>query len=550
MRIYLIFGFLLCALGLEAKSLSYEHIEVEMRLNRDTSIDVIETQHVWMDGEWNGLYRDYNPKGADAIEINALYEQGHAYQRGNIKRKGGYVVEPQDNGNLKVKWRSVEPGESVHDLRTDFAIHYKIMGAIGQFKARDVFYWKPLFQDRDYPIRQASVRFKLPEPVELADVTFFSKVPDAEWRLNESRDEILFTASEIPTSDVFEIKIELPKGILESYYSAANRYRFHVKPFFLPIALFCGGLFLFALWWLIGRDPVSHAGRFLDLELEDEAPGLMGIMDDERFDHADLTATILDLARRGYLELSESEHQGLIGSRTQINMKLLEVPAEGELRAFEQILLEGLFGSHLEKGESTSTERLKNKFYTYIPKIKKAAWEEVIAAKWFAFEPRLARKVFIGLGIVLVGLGGLLATKEAPEVGFILLWGSMFAGIPSFMLVHAVKRGGWLGALKSFFVLPFIVIGFGVMTGFLLPAYLSGGLYFDWGLSFLALGIATIVLAPTFGRKSRAGVAMKKRIEVLKDRLVGQKEVDSAPGDFAQVLPGRSRWGLLKSRYP
>ena len=39
------------------------------------------------------------------------------------------------------------------------------------------------------------------------------------------------------------------------------------------------------------------------------------IMNDERFDHADLTATILDLGRRGYIELTESEQYGIIGSR-------------------------------------------------------------------------------------------------------------------------------------------------------------------------------------------------------------------------------------------
>ena len=34
-------------------------------------------------------------------------------------------------------------------------------------------------------------------------------------------------------------------------------------------------------------------------------PGLSGIMIDERFDQRDLTATILDLARRGYMKIEE-----------------------------------------------------------------------------------------------------------------------------------------------------------------------------------------------------------------------------------------------------
>lgn len=121
MRTVLFLGCFLLTLALDARSLSYEQIDVAMKLHRDTSINVVETQHVRMDGKWNGLYRDYDPRGADAIEINALYEKEHAYQRGNLNRKGGYVVERSDEGILKLKWRSLEKSESANDLRTEFA---------------------------------------------------------------------------------------------------------------------------------------------------------------------------------------------------------------------------------------------------------------------------------------------------------------------------------------------------------------------------------------------------------------------------------------------
>lgn len=88
MRVYWILCCLFLSLSLNARSLRYEHIEVVMQLNRDTSIKVVETQHVRMDGKWNGLYRDYDTRGADAIEIDALYEKGRIYQRGNLNRKG------------------------------------------------------------------------------------------------------------------------------------------------------------------------------------------------------------------------------------------------------------------------------------------------------------------------------------------------------------------------------------------------------------------------------------------------------------------------------
>ena len=52
-----------------ARQLDYLNIDVQMTLNWDTSIDVIEKQHVRMSGDWNGLYRYYQLAGCDNIEI-------------------------------------------------------------------------------------------------------------------------------------------------------------------------------------------------------------------------------------------------------------------------------------------------------------------------------------------------------------------------------------------------------------------------------------------------------------------------------------------------
>ena len=59
-------------------------------------------------------------------------------------------------------------------------------------------------------------------------------------------------------------------------------------------------------------------------------------------------------------------------------------------------------------------------------------------------------------------------------------------------------------------------------------------------------GLLAAITGPVFGRKSPAGVAMKKRIEVLKERLQGQAKIDYDP-EFAAVLPWAVALGVEES---
>ena len=166
----LLVGFLLCSASpaiASQRRLVYEHIDVQMTLHKDTSIDVVETQHVRLSGDWNGLYRDYKLYGCDGIDIVDVSENGTVYQRGSVGHKGGYIVERQ-KGAVNVKWRSRDVTEPPYsDARTTFKITYRITGGIGQFSSRDVLYWKPLIQDCEYAINKATVTVTLPEPVSI-----------------------------------------------------------------------------------------------------------------------------------------------------------------------------------------------------------------------------------------------------------------------------------------------------------------------------------------------------------------------------------------------
>ena len=87
----------------------------------------------------------------------------------------------------------------------------------------------------------------------------------------------------------------------------------------------------------------------------------MGLLLDERADTLDVTATIIDLAVRGYLTITEIPKTGWFGSTDwEIERKK---PADGQLLDYERIVLDGLFlarpagGFRRSRTSSTRTSR-------------------------------------------------------------------------------------------------------------------------------------------------------------------------------------------------
>ncbi len=115
------------------------------------------------------------------------------------------------------------------------------------------------------------------------------------------------------------------------------------------------------LWWQIGRDRHAVAvhtqqgpeervplfgGRPIGVEFEPPEktrPGQMGLLVDERADTLDVTATIVDLAVRGYLTIREIPKDGWFSSQDWQLERLK--PADAGLLDYERIVLSGLFES-------------------------------------------------------------------------------------------------------------------------------------------------------------------------------------------------------------
>jgi uncharacterized membrane protein YgcG len=146
-------------------------------------------------------------------------------------------------------------------------------------------------------------------------------------------------------------------------------------------------------------------------------PAQLGLILDERADPKDVTASIVDLAVRGYLTITDIP--GFLGSHDwQLTQKQADKSA---LLPYEHTLLDGLFAGR----NTVKISELKGKFQSTLQQAEKEIVSDAMARRLFVTNPNTARLSWGCLGIGVVVLGAV-ATFG---LGVALGWGLVGLGI-------------------------------------------------------------------------------------------------------------------------
>ncbi len=167
-------------------------------------------------------------------------------------------------------------------------------------------------------------------------------------------------------------------------------------------------------------------------------PGMVGTIIDEAANVLDVTATLIDLAVRGYLVLEEvaGAHAW---SRADWRLSRTSPPAGGPaLNPYEQLLLDSVFAG----GDQVLLSALKNTFAPTLKSVQSLMYQETVQRGWFRKSPEVQRGVW-GAAAIALGIGSVIAAVAVGKAA-----GGSFgdAGLPvppSWVL----GIGGVLGAL-------------------------------------------------------------------------------------------------------
>ena len=383
------------------RQLVIQHFDDEVVVSEDGTIDVTETIEARFSGEnWHGLYRmiptEYtNDAGLNYSllidHITVTDSDGHSLKY-DQSREGRYT---------KFKIYISNADDSTHTVM----LHYRVLDAIRFFEDHDELYWNVTGNDWEVPIEFASAHIALPAGVTGLHASAYtgatgSRVQDAVVEVHDNFVD-LHTTRPLSFHQGLTAVVGFDKNFVHELSAAAKFMQFlrSNTPLLIPIGVF---FVMFWLWWTRGRGP-EHQAIAVQYEPPDKlTPGECGTLVDNEAAMRDITATLVDLAVKGYLTIEQRDESHLLGlshSKEYI-FHLKKSSAEwGCARAHEQQMLAAIFGNGAITDVKLSD--LQNHFYTQIPGIRDSIFEALMTDNYYLHRPDTVRQGYIGAGLAI-----------------------------------------------------------------------------------------------------------------------------------------------------
>ncbi|SDR79707.1 Predicted membrane protein [Friedmanniella luteola] len=196
--------------------------------------------------------------------------------------------------------------------------------------------------------------------------------------------------------------------------------------------------------------PVA-AGQSEFRVVDDIRPGHIGTVADERVDPIDITATLVDLAVRGHLLITELPRETEFG---RTDWDLTRLSGADELKPFERSLLDGIAPA----GGNVLVSQVAERVQASVGDVQDKLYDEVVANGWFERRPdairnrwtQLALSALIAAVVVTVLLAAFTTFGLIGLALVVLALGLVFVAqeMPSRTAKGTALLGG-LGALRS-----------------------------------------------------------------------------------------------------
>jgi hypothetical protein len=284
-------------------------LSAEIFLEESGAFGVVERiRYDFGSAERHGIYREIPLRGGEgfgearsiAIDVTEVTDEAGRERPWRLERGGG-----------RIHLRIGDPDRTVSGLR-EYRIRYRVRRALRFLEDRDELAWNVTGNEWKVPIARAEARIHLPPGAEAGAAgggarcfagRYGATAGDCSALVEGG--SVAFAAEGLGPAEGLTAVVALPKGVLRAPSAAQLAFERLLElggPWLLlPLATLA---LLLRHWRAHGVD----AGRGDAIPVRYEPPeGLtpaeVGTLLDERADLADLTATLLDLAVRGYLDL-------------------------------------------------------------------------------------------------------------------------------------------------------------------------------------------------------------------------------------------------------
>lgn len=414
-----------------ARSFVLSRFDVELQVLSGGDLLVTETVSPRFEGTWNGIER--------LIPIEYRTPQGFNYSlrldRVTVTDDAGTPLKVDSSRERHYRnFRIWIPGAT--DATRTFVLKYRVRNGLKFFEDHDELYWNVTGDEWDVPIEQASVRIILPPQTTGIRAQAFTGAYGA--RETAATVEIVGAGVGMTMTRALGFREGLTavvgwdKGIVAAPTALDQAQTFLVSNWALGIPLLVF-IVMYRLWATRGRDPRLRPITVVYEPPDRLTPAEAGTLVDDSPDTRDLTATLVDLAVRGYLRIAEQKAEHLFGLWSSTDYRFQRTKPAQEwaiLPPYERLLLEALFNGNTT--EDVSLSSLEHRFYKSLPPIQDAIFESLQQRKYYAQRPDRVKQAYLIGGIVLGMLLTLALSALAGRWGMApmtFLWAGVLSGL-------------------------------------------------------------------------------------------------------------------------
>jgi len=386
----------------ESKTLVWTRLDSDITVQPNGDLQIVETNVIqFTSGSFTYGYRDITMDLITGVSGIQATEGGKPLR---------FETSKPSSNVLRIKYYFAT---ATNEERT-FKIAYTVQGATRYYSGGDQVYWKAIYADRNgFSVMNSRVTVKLPKG---ATATQSATYGASATVTGAGESTVVATAQNpIPSGTEMEIRVQFPHGLItgqppawQAAFDEQRAYDETTKPtvdFIVLLAaliLFFGGpALVILLWYTRGRDPnVGLVADYLNEPPPGVKPGVAGPLMNERADLKDIIATLVDLARRGVLTMTETgktNRSGLVYDRDWVfargpNFGIPLVPYESKL----------INAMDLAQNDQRMLSELKNKIYKQIEPLKNALYDELVKDGFYVRSPAATRSRYSGYGCLML----------------------------------------------------------------------------------------------------------------------------------------------------
>ncbi|HSK19631.1 MAG TPA: DUF2207 domain-containing protein [Longimicrobiales bacterium] len=406
----------------QERSLDIREMNARIIVTRGGDVSVTERFVVHFNGSWNGIYRmipvEYDaPGGLNytlRLRVESVTDDAGTPLRHEVERVG-------DSRRIKM-WVP-----NANDATRTVVLSYSADNALRFFDEHDELYWNVTGAEWDFPIQSVIAEVVLPDDVTGIRTTSFTGAHGSTENavVEQSGSVITFRGTRpLGYREDLTLVVGWNPGVVTrpTTTDRVTSLLASNSVLFAPVIAFVA---MFGLWRRFGRDP-EPGSVFVRYEPPpDMTPAEAGTLMDDRADVRDITATLVDLAVRGFVVIEEKTKDqlfGLISSR-DYEIALVHPEQWPQLKPHERALLQAL--SVHSHDDRVMLSDLQNEFYKHLPEIRKHLTRTLVDGGFYVSSPTAVRGIWIAIAvasaIVVIFGAGIVADRFAisPVAAFI-----------------------------------------------------------------------------------------------------------------------------------